>query len=120
MLRSEEFKERHRTAKKYFSRARVLTFPIVMLILIQKSAKSMQLVLNEFFEKIKIPTVSSSAFTQARSHLSHKALIELNQEAIVKVCYGDGEYERYKGYRVLGIDGSKVYLPIISVNLREE
>jgi len=71
----------------------------------------MQLVLNEFFEKLKIPLVTSSAFSQARGHLSHQAFIELNQEAIVKVCYSDGEYEQYKGYRVLGVDGSKIYLP---------
>jgi len=99
-------------AKKYFSRARVLTFPIMLLILMQKSAKSMQLVLNEFLDKLKIPRVSSSAFTQARSHLSHQAFIELNQEAIVRTCYDDGDYEKYKGYRILGIDGSKIYLPL--------
>lgn len=71
----------------------------------------MQLVLNEFLEKLKIPPVTSSAFSQARLHLSHQAFIELNEEAIVKVCYSDGAYERYKGYRVLGVDGSKIYLP---------
>lgn len=98
-------------AAKYFSRARVLTFPIVMMILIQKSAKSMQLVLNEFLGKMKVPPVTSSAFTQARAHLKHEAFIELNQEAIVKVFYSDDEYKRYKGYRVLGVDGSKIYLP---------
>lgn len=70
----------------------------------------MQLVLNEFFNKLKMPMVSSSAFTQARRHLKHSAFIELNQEAIVKVCYAD-EHKRYKGFRVLGIDGSKIYLP---------
>jgi hypothetical protein len=111
LIHSSDFKERHRTAKKYFSRARILTFPIIVLILVQKSAKSMQLVLNEFLKKMKLPLVTSSAFSQARAHLSHQAFIELNQEAIVKVSYSDGEYERYKGFRVLGIDGSKIYLP---------
>ncbi len=111
MLESESFKEKHRTAKKYFSRNRVLSFPIVMILIIQKSMKSMQLVLNEFLLKADLPLVSSSAFTQARSHLSHQAFIELNQEAIVKVAYSDSDYEQYQGFRVLAIDGSKVYLP---------
>ena len=71
----------------------------------------MQLGLNEFLEKLKLPPVTSSAFSQARLHLSHQAFIELNEEAIVKVCYSDGAYKRYKGYRVLGVDGSKIYLP---------
>jgi len=83
----------------------------MVLILVQKSAKSMQLVLNEFLDKLKMPLVTSSAFTQARRKLSYQAFIELNQEAIVKVSYEDGNYRRYKGFRVLGIDGFKVHLP---------
>ena len=71
----------------------------------------MQLVLNEFFKKLKISPVSSSAFSQARKHLKAQAFIELNREAIVKVMYADEDYQCYKGFRLLGIDGSKVYLP---------
>lgn len=81
------------------------------MLLLQKSAKSIQLVLNEFVKKVELPLVTSSAFTQARRHLRHTAFIELNQEAIVRVLYADDEYERYKGFRLLGIDGSTVYLP---------
>ncbi len=111
LIHSEEFKERHRTEKKYFSRERLLSFPIVMSLLMQKSAKSVQLVLNEMSNKLDLPLVTSSAFTQARSHLSHSAFIELNQEAVVKVFYEGGDYLRYKGFRLLGVDGSKAALP---------
>ncbi len=111
MIGSRELKERYRTAQKYFSRDRVLTFPLVLAILLQKSAKSMQNVLNELFEKMGQVGVSSSAFTQARSHLRHEVFIELNRAAIVEVCYGDGDYKRYKGYRLLAVDGSKIELP---------
>lgn len=111
MLLDEQFKARHRTDEKYFTRARALTFPLMMLLLLQKSVKGMQLVLNEFFNKLKRQPVSSSAFTQARSHISHTAFIELNQKAVVATFYGDGEYQRYKGFRLLAIDGSKIHLP---------
>lgn len=111
LIHSEEFKERHRTAKKYFSRDRILTFPIVMLLLLQKSAKSVQLVLNEMSLKLNLPLLSSSAWTQARAHLKHTAFIELNQKGVVEIMYQDDQYERYQGLRVLGIDGSKIYLP---------
>jgi len=111
LIQSEGFKERHRQAAKYFSRERILTFPIVLLVLLLKSAKSMQLVLNEWVGKLGLPLVTSSAFTQARRHLKHSAFIELNQEAVVQVCYQAGDYERYRGFRLLGIDGSKVALP---------
>ncbi len=81
------------------------------MILLQKSAKSMQLVLNEFFKRLKKPPITSSAFSQARKHLKAEAFIELNREAIVAVMYEDEDYKRYKGFRLLGIDGSKVHLP---------
>lgn len=71
----------------------------------------MQLVLNEFFQKLKRPGVTSSAFSQGRKQLKADAFIELNREAVVAVMDEDEAYERYKGFRLLGIDGSKVYLP---------
>ena len=51
--------------------------------------------------------VSAAAFSKARAKLKQTAFIELNREAVVKVCYGDGEFKRYRGFRVLGIDSSK-------------
>lgn len=71
----------------------------------------MQLVLNEFLDKLALPFVSSSAFSQARRHLAASAFIELNQEAVIKVCYQGGDYATYKGFRLLAIDGSKIHLP---------
>ncbi|MDQ6961573.1 MAG: hypothetical protein Q9M28_03455, partial [Mariprofundaceae bacterium] len=35
----------------------------------------------------------------------------LNRVAVVEVMYADNNFKRYKGMRVLGIDGSKVLLP---------
>ena len=55
--------------------------------------------------------VSAAAFTKARAKLKPTAFIELNREAVVKGCYGDGDFKRYRGFRGLGIDGSKVLLP---------
>ena len=81
------------------------------MLIIQKSAKSLQLLLNEFLSKLVLPLVSKSAYSQARQHLSHTAFIELNQTGVVEPLYSDNEYRRYWGYRVLGIDGSRVILP---------
>jgi hypothetical protein len=69
------------------------------------------LVLNELSLDLDIEPISNSAFTRARAKLRHTAFIELNQKAIVNVCYGDGNFKRYKGFRMLAIDGSKVILP---------
>ena len=107
----EQFKGRHRTEERYFTRRRALTFPVMMVLMLQKSVKGMQLVLNELFEKLKQHPVTSSAFTQARGHLRHTAFIELNQKAVLDTCYGDGDYKRYRGMRLLAIDGSRIHLP---------
>lgn len=42
--------------------------------------------------------------------MRHEAYIELNDE-FVKRYYSEEDYKRYKGYRLLAIDGSKIQLP---------
>lgn len=110
-MNAEEFKARHRSEARYFSRERVLTFKVMLMLILSKGAKSIQLLLNEVLDKLELGLVSKSAYSQARSHLKHTAFIELNQKAIVEVSYQDEDYQRYWGYRVLGIAGSKVILP---------
>jgi hypothetical protein len=58
-----------------------------------------------------IESVTAAAFSQARKRIRHTAFIELNERAVVKVLYRDGDYLCYKGFRVLAIDGSKIRLP---------
>ena len=111
LLKDEEFKSHHRTSPKVFLRERKLTFGLVMLLIMQKTMKSLQLLLNEVFGQIDLDPATNSAFTQARSHLKHTAFIELNQTAIVAEYYQDGTYQRYQGFRLLAIDGSKSRLP---------
>ena len=81
------------------------------LLIMRKSVKSLQLILNELSHQLSLPSISHSAFSQRRAQLKHTAFIELNQKAVVDVQYGDGDFKRYKGMRVLGIDGSKLLLP---------
>jgi hypothetical protein len=56
-------------------------------------------------------TASASAYSQARYKLKHTAFVELNRQAAVETVYGDGDYRRFWGFRVLAVDGSKVALP---------
>jgi hypothetical protein len=99
LLKDEEFKSHHRTSPKVFLRERKLTFGLVMLLIMQKTMKSLQLLLNEVFGQIDLDPATNSAFTQARSHLKHTAFIELNQTAIVAEYYQDETYQRYQGFR---------------------
>jgi phage FluMu gp28-like protein len=68
-------------------------------------------VVNELFMMLGLESVTAAAFSQARKRIRHTAFIELNEQAIVNVMYREGEYLRYKGFRVLAIDGSKIRLP---------
>jgi hypothetical protein len=111
-LHDPEFKEEHRTNPKFFSRNYKINFISIILLILRKSVKSAQLVLNEFFKDLGNGVLAtSSAFTQARSHLRYQAFIALNQKAIIDVLYGDQNYRGFKGFRVLSVDGSKIHLP---------
>lgn len=111
LINSEAFKERHRASDQFFTRTRKLFFSLLIIVILRKSVKSMQLILNELTTELETESVSAAAFTKARAKLKHTAFIELNREAVVGVCYGDGDFKRYKGFRMLGIDGSKLRLP---------
>ena len=81
--------------------------------------KSLQLVVNEAMNWLKKPPVTASAFSQARYKLAHTAFIELNEKAVVEPMYADTDYQRFWGYRLLAIDGSKIRLPD-NEEIREE
>lgn len=83
----------------------------MILLLLRKSAKSIQSVVNEFFLILGIESVTGAAFSRARAHIRHTAFIELNEKAVVEVMYRDGQYLRYKRFRMWAVDGSKIRLP---------
>jgi hypothetical protein len=114
LLNDDSFKNEHRTASNFFSRKFKLDFVTVVLLILQKSIKPLQLVLNEFFKKLDngvLVLVTKSAFTQARRHLKPAAFVTLNQKAVVDVFYADSNYENAWGFRLLAIDGSKIHMP---------
>lgn len=77
----------------------------------RNSVKSLQNVVNEAMTWLGQRPVTASAYSQARYKLKHTAFIELNQAAVVETLYGDGDYQRFWGFRVLAVDGSKIILP---------
>jgi len=112
MLNDESFKDEHRTVYKFFTIKSKLDFVAVILIILQKSIKPLQLVLNEFLKKLNNGVlVTKSVFTQARRHLKPEAFITLNQRAVLDVLYADKHFENAWGFRLLAIDGSKIHLP---------
>jgi len=127
LLCGETFVASHRRRSEDFTRQCKLTFVIVMLLLLQKSLKSLQLHLHEFMadwapagdEKLK---VTGGALTHARAKLLPSAFIELNQKAVLNNFYGPQYQEwvkRWRGHRLLAMDGSLVRLPSSQALLKE-
>jgi len=114
LLHSQQFKEHCRKKKKYFTRKRILTFPVLAAFLMNMLTKTLQVELDRFFKVLKGQTskvrVSKQAFSQARQKLSEKTFILLD-ERLVEEFYTDNTYTTWNGYRLVGIDGSTAQLP---------
>ncbi len=116
MTESVKFSNNHKSSEVSFTRERKLPFKSVLQLLLKKSVKSLQLVLNEWSSGFR---VSASALSQARQKFKHTAFKELHEECVTKVMYGDGEYDTYKGYRLLAIDGTTLRLPTSEESRKE-
>lgn len=104
------YEQRHKTSPQVFIRERKLPFKTVLQLLLRKSVKPLQLVLNEWTDNLDYQ-ISASALSQARRKLKHTAFIELLEKCVVQVMYRVGEHERFKGKRLLALDGTSLRLP---------
>lgn len=111
------FWSRHRRRTSDFTRVCVLTFPVLMLLLLQKSLKSLQCHVHEFLGQLAdgaVRTISGGALTHARAKLRASAFVELNESAVLATVYGPEHAElvqRWHGHRLLGVDSSLLRLP---------
>lgn len=115
-LRDADFLARHRVRPEDFTRQRQLTFPVLMLFILQKTVKSLQRHLHEFLEELTagelFETVTSGAVTHARAKLKPSAFVELNQGCVLPTVYGaEHPIQRWRGHRLIGVDSSLVRLP---------
>jgi len=117
-LVAPDFCGRHRRRPQDFTRECVLTFPVVMLLLLQKSLKSLQVHVQEFFGHLAngapADGVSGGALTHARAKLRAGAFSELNEQAVLATVYGSEHAElvqRWRGHRLLAVDSPLMRLP---------
>ncbi len=113
MMNSKDFKDKSRKNKKDFTRERKVGFFQLIHIILNRLCKSTQLELDAFREKFMPETVTrytKQSFSEARQKLSPDAFKLLNDE-FVRVYYADGDYKTYNGFRLLGVDGSRIEVP---------
>jgi hypothetical protein len=113
-----QFISHHRVRPQDFTRHRQLTFPLVMLFILQKSLKSLQCHLQEFLDELsaghRFEPLSAGAFTHARAKLKHTAFTELDQQLVIPSIYAEDAPQpirRWHGHRLLGVDSSLTRLP---------
>lgn len=109
---------RHRRREVDFTRECRLTFPVLMLLLLQKSLKSLQSRLHEWLWQLagepKTQSLSAGAFTHARAKLCASAFVELNQQVLLPTVYGaehQALVQKWHGHRVLAVDSTVLRLP---------
>ena len=115
-LRDQNFLARHRVRPQDFTRQRQLTFPRLMLFLLQQTLKSIQRHLHEFLDELAqgeiFEPLTSGAVTHARAKLKESAFTELNRECVLPTVYGpEHPIQRWRGHRLMGVDSSLVRLP---------
>ena len=111
---SEIFLKSNRKSAKDFTRERKLTFPKLILFMLNSIKKSLQKELTEFSLLLgneRVKNITSSAFCQSRMKLNPSAFIELN-DGIIEEFYTDNIFDLWKGFRLLAVDGSRIHLPL--------
>jgi hypothetical protein len=112
-MRSVEFIARQKVNKKDFTRNRTWGFFETFVCILTGLKKSLAIQVSEFLTDIGSDYVSGNskqAFSQARQKLKPEGFIELNDD-LIRIYYSDDDFKKYKGYRLMGIDGSDVRVP---------
>src|SRR3989344_3511903 len=120
-LFSERFMNENRLSNKDFTRKRKLPFVSLVLFMINLIKQTLQKELTHFMELIKNKkeNITKSAFSQSRLKLKPEAFIELNN-TLIDEFYTDNIIKKWKGFRLLAIDGSKLILPTHSKALMDK
>ena len=110
IILSENFKVAYRSGESDFIRSSIVTFPILILLILNFMRRSLQVELNNFGKFMDLPSISKQTFSAARKKISPKAFIELNK-TLIREFYSDNEFKTFLGYRLIVVDGSTIQLP---------
>ena len=114
-LADPAFTAAHRRLPQDFTRERQLPLARVVLLITQKTLKSVQLHLNEWSAQFDVqgpPT--GTAFCHARRKLLISAFLELNS-VVLHTAYDQPQHasliSRWRGHRLLAVDSTLIRLP---------
>jgi len=123
-VQAAEVMRRFRVKATDFTRVRVLTWPVVIVLILRGQKVSLQTAVNKFFSALGRvwEVVTASAYSQARQKVQPEVFEHLNAVTCEEFYsrYGaDDEVALWHGQRVLGVDGSYLNLPDTEETRRE-
>lgn len=117
---SKEIISNYKVNEQDFSRKRKQSFDQVLLFMLNLLRKSMAIEINNFLDYLnsklhfqKVESFTSSAFVQKRKKIKPEVFNYLSS-VITDNYYvqGNQNIKRFKDFRVLAVDGSKITLPL--------
>jgi hypothetical protein len=109
-ISSAEFISQHRFSPEAFTRTRKLPFGTVVSAILRLAKRSLQIECNLLGDHEMTEPVSKQAFSKARYKVRFTAFTALN-DLLLEDVYKDSQVGLWKGYRLLGVDGSTLRLP---------
>ena len=112
LINSDDYRRRSITKQTAFTRNRKLTFPVMIVIILNFLTRTMQIELDDFFANIldaDTDSVTKQAFFKARKNIlpdAFKELFLMTRDMVLS----KNKIKRHKGYRILAIDGSELRL----------
>ena len=104
-IMSEIFQVTHRVNTTDFCRKYLLTFPILIVFILNLVRRSLQAELNKFTNIIDFSFISKQVFSSARKKIKPKAFVELNK-TLINQFYTDNQVPLFMRFRLLVVDGS--------------
>ncbi len=111
LIRNSDFQNRHKIASNAFTRNRKLTFDAVAGMILRLIKKSLQISCNWLGSLSGGTPASKQAFSTARQKISAECFQELQSAGIKKFYTSTPKEGLWKGYRIIGADGSTLRLP---------
>lgn len=112
LINSDNYRERNITKQTAFTRNRKLTFPVMIVLLLNFLTRTMQIEIDDFFANVldaSTDSVTKQAFFKARKNIlpdAFKELFLMTRDMVLN----KNKIKRHKGYRILAIDGSELTL----------
>lgn len=115
LLTNRDFFQKYLFNKHHFTRKRSLPFQTVVLLVLRLLKASLQTELKGFYTEVfkideVVNWVSDAALCKARQKIKHEFFSDLS-DTVAGAFYSTIGGERWKGYRLLSVDGSEINLP---------